>query len=404
MPKQRVLFVLGDFNIGGPSKSLIGLLDRIDNSRIEATVVALNPEGPLRGYIGGRARVMDVDAVQTAFLLPSTNTLAQMRVLIKRAPSLVLPAVRALSRHLLQRRPMNLERQIMWVKHSRRLPRFPGTFDVAIGFGSAFTTYFIVDCVDSLHKYHSVIADDRILAMNREIELRYFSQTDGALAVSHETAEIFTDLYPSMAECTRVLQNYIPVDYYASLSVEPRAVLPTAKDMTILATLTRLDPQKGLELVVTACEVLTSRGIPVKWVVMGDGPERASFQRAIADAGLEERFVLPGFVNNPFAILARSDILVHPSHTEGKSIAIDEAKFLGLPVVATRFDTVESQVTDGVNGLIADFTAIDIADKIQRLITDRSLAGEISAHNLGVADSDENGDLTEYLLGLSIRE
>lgn len=275
-----------------------------------------------------------------------------------------------------------------------------GQYDVALAFGSAFSTCFVADCVAADRKYHSVIADSRILGEDQRIQASYLRELDGALAVSEHTSSIFVEMYPFMKPTTRVLYNYLPKRFDDLLVETDSSHGRHAYEGTVLVTVARLDPLKGFDMAIEACGILKKTGYPVLWLVLGDGPERARLTSVVGEHGLTEDFRFLGFQSDPSKTLREADIFVLPSETEGKSVAIDEAKYLGLPIVATQFETVGEQVVDGVNGLVCEFSALDLADKIAELIDNPTLAERISATNRGRADSDKNGDLTDYLLSL----
>jgi glycosyltransferase involved in cell wall biosynthesis len=96
---------------------------------------------------------------------------------------------------------------------------------------------------------------------------------------------------------------------------------------------------------------------------------------------------LLGQRENPYPYLKKAEIYVQPSRYEGKSIAIDEAKILGKPIVVTRFSTVADQISDGQNGLVAEMDAASVAEKIQAISDDAGLKARLSANleseNLG---------------------
>ena len=85
--------------------------------------------------------------------------------------------------------------------------------------------------------------------------------------------------------------------------------------------------------------------------------------------------VLPRVSQNELADeLARADVFVFPSLSEGFSNALLEAMASGLPVIATPVGAAPDLLTNGANGLLvpcADAPAL--ADAIARLILDRAL-------------------------------
>lgn len=400
MTKRKVLFVLSTYELGGPPSSLLALLQHVDRSRVSVYVAALNPIGPLRSELAKYATLLPVDPLFVSFSLPKTSLPLHLGKLLVKRPSIALAALRELTLHALRGGSVLHSRQRLWKQFGTSLPPLAGRFDVAIAFSSASTTHFIVDCVRADRKYHSVIADSRILGDNIEIQSSYLERMDGALAVSVGTADIFGEMYPFMKPRTQVLYNYLPKSFSSLLPKAAERRSARKPRPARIVTVARLDPLKGFDLAIDACGELTKRGYPIEWRVLGDGPEMLRLVHRVEEAGLEGVFKLLGSVPNPGDELVGGDIFVLPSETEGKSVAIDEAKYLGLPIVATRFETVGEQVVDGLNGLIASFCATDVADKIARLIDDAELSNRISEANRGRADSDKNGNLTEYLLSL----
>lgn len=394
---KKVLFVISHYAVSGPAVTLKALLQRVDHSKFEVAVVALSPDGSLRHELNALAQIVDVPTVVTAFTLPARRVGWALAQLARFSLRLAGAGALVLAQHLLLKQSMKVGRQRLWKKYGTRLPKLDGQYDVAIGFGSAFTTYFVADCVEARRKYHSVIADDRILGTDTGIEAEYFGKIDGALAVSASTARIFGDRYPLMKDKTRVLYNYISEDFDSALKDSVKEQQESQPTSPIIVSSMRLDPLKGLGILLDAAALLQDRGVDFKWLVLGDGPERHKVEQRISTLGLSNSVLLPGFVENPAPIFARAHVFVHPSETEGKSHAIDEAKYMGLPIVVTEFETVGEQVVDGLNGLVTKFSGASVADAVEHILNDVSLRNSIADRNRGTSDSDKNGDLNTYL-------
>ena len=71
--------------------------------------------------------------------------------------------------------------------------------------------------------------------------------------------------------------------------------------------------------------------------------------------------------------MRESQIYVQCSKFEGYSIAVREAKVLGLPAVISHSVGIRDLVTDGKDGLCVDADASSIADGIERLINNPGL-------------------------------
>ena len=49
------------------------------------------------------------------------------------------------------------------------------------------------------------------------------------------------------------------------------------------------------------------------------------------------------------------DLYVQPSRYEGKAVTVTEAKILAKPILITNYSTAESQIEDGIDGVICRF-------------------------------------------------
>ena len=127
--------------------------------------------------------------------------------------------------------------------------------------------------------------------------------------------------------------------------------------------------------------LLKQRGVDARWYVLGDGPERKKLEKQIAEDGLQEDFLLLGASENPYPYFAQTDIYVHATGFEGKSIAIQEAQVLGCPIVAS--DINWEQIQHGVDGLICPLDAKAVASAVQELIENpaqRKRLGQAAQH------------------------
>ncbi|NIQ01913.1 MAG: glycosyltransferase, partial [Nitrospinaceae bacterium] len=66
-----------------------------------------------------------------------------------------------------------------------------------------------------------------------------------------------------------------------------------------------------------------------------DGPLKAELRERARELGVDGALDLPGFVDNPFAWMARADCFALSSRWEGFGNVLAEALALGVPVVST---------------------------------------------------------------------
>ncbi len=70
-------------------------------------------------------------------------------------------------------------------------------------------------------------------------------------------------------------------------------------------------------------------------VILGEGPLRGELEQQAQRLGIAERVWMPGFVDNPWWFIARSDVFALTSHWEGFGLVLVEAMACGVPVVST---------------------------------------------------------------------
>lgn len=116
-------------------------------------------------------------------------------------------------------------------------------------------------------------------------------------------------------------------------------------------------------------------------VIVGDGPERARLEAEIGRLGLEGVVVLAGGRADVAAMLARADVFVLASTSEGLPLSILEAMAAGLPVVASSVGGVPEAVEDGETGLLVPpRDPVRLAAALERLLVDPALRRRLGSN------------------------
>lgn len=151
------------------------------------------------------------------------------------------------------------------------------------------------------------------------------------------------------------IPNGIPEDRVISRrsAAEVRSSLGIGADELVILTTGRLAPQKGLEYLLRAIPILSSRAErPFRVLLAGEGPMRLSLESLARELGISDFVAFLGFRDDIGDLLNASDIVVLPSLREGLSIALLEAMAAGKPIVTTTIGTNLEVVQDGVSGLL----------------------------------------------------
>lgn len=131
----------------------------------------------------------------------------------------------------------------------------------------------------------------------------------------------------------------------AFLNAEVKPIPAESRHFVCVA---RLSAQKGLPLLLTACEALRRRGERFTMTIIGDGELRAMIERDIDQRGLGDCVILAGAQSSSEIRdqLMGARAFVMPSFAEGLPVVIMEALALRRPVVATRIAGIPELVDD----------------------------------------------------------
>jgi L-malate glycosyltransferase len=115
---------------------------------------------------------------------------------------------------------------------------------------------------------------------------------------------------------------------------EARRRIGATDDDLVVGTVARLDPVKDLQTLIGGIAAAGTR--PLRLIVIGDGPDRATLERVAREAGIADRVQFLGHRDDARSWLGGCDVYANTSISEGISLTILEAMAAGLPVVATR--------------------------------------------------------------------
>lgn len=120
---------------------------------------------------------------------------------------------------------------------------------------------------------------------------------------------------------------------------EARRQLGISDNQPLLLFMSRLDPKKGLNLLIPALEKLLAEGVNFHLVLAGTNPQDPDYESQITEqikaSPLSSCTTITGFVTGQLkaALLQDADLFVLPSYYENFGIAVAEAMVAGTPVV-----------------------------------------------------------------------
>lgn len=155
-----------------------------------------------------------------------------------------------------------------------------------------------------------------------------------------------------------------------SLGLKPADVL--------FLSLSRLDFQKGIDVMIEVAKRVLSLNPNVVFAVGGTGPLEHEVSDWVKAAGVADRFKFMGSVSEVQNYLAAADVFILTSRWEALPISIVEAFRAGLPVVATDCGGVKELVTNDVGRLCRVGDIDGISDAVLELSGDASLRDDMT--------------------------
>ena len=357
MIKRKVLFVVHQLNFGGVQKALLTALDAIDYPENDVTLYVRKNRIDLIDSVNENVSEIIVNDDPGHYY---KKPYAIMLLSLIKVCGLLKGDVSGIKK--------KLDRYIVecHMKYEKKKYFSDGKkYDVAISYIQGYNALFTDKCVNADRKimfFHGSTDE------THEIHEDVFPHFDKIVGVNSGVRDVLCGLYPEFADKITYLENYVDAELVRKRSEEYTVDAP--QDKTVLCTCGRFTRVKGFDIAVDAAAMLKEHGVPFVWYFVGDGPERESLLRQIAEYGLDDSIIVTGMRDNPYPYMKACDIYVQPSREEAHPLAIIEAKILCKPVVSTNTVAGKALVQENINGMLTQFDGRSLAQTVSDLVYD----------------------------------
>ena len=323
-----------------------------------------------------------------------------MRALFRRGTGIRLfPYLWQNLRTMLRRHKVQPDK-LLWRVLSDGGMRIGKKYDLAVAFIEGGSAYYVADHVRAEKKAVFIHTDYEKAGYTRELDRNCYLKYDVLFAVAEQVKEKFLGIYPECADRMFLFHNQINRDMIRERSLQEGGFTDDYHGVRIL-TVGRLIKEKAYPVAIEAMKLLKESGCEARWYVLGEGDERRTLERKIAEHGLKKSFLLIGAVDNPFPYYRQTDLYVHATRFEGKSIALQEAQILGCPIIASDCTGNREQIIHDVDGILCELSPAAVKEAIQRLLDDAPLREALgrAASRKQVVYTEDIRLLTELLDG-----
>ena len=233
-----------------------------------------------------------------------------------------------------------------------------------------------------VHTLHSLVFHEYQAAWQNRVYILLkrlcAPMTDVLISVNDQTARgaMAAGVGPASKHVT--IFSGIPLDPF--LSINDRVSVPEAKrrlgippDAPTVGKIARLFPLKGHEQFFDAAEQIAAKESRAWFVLVGDGPLRATLEARADALGIRDRMVFTGRVDPSEipACIQAMDVVVHTSLREGIARVLPQAGAIGKPVVTFELDGAPEVIEHDKSGiLVPPLDTLQLADHVVRLMHD----------------------------------
>ena len=173
--------------------------------------------------------------------------------------------------------------------------------------------------------------------------LRHFNQV---VAVSDNVLSIMEESGLKRSEIALIC-NGVDTAHFRGEGNQPQLGEPFR-----IGALSRLSPEKGIDILVRAFPLILRRFPGTTCVIAGEGPERNKLTALANDLGVGDAIEFRGFCPDTAKFLSTCTVVAHPSRMDGMPLAILEAMASGRPIVASEVGDIPKLFNHGESGLL----------------------------------------------------
>jgi glycosyltransferase involved in cell wall biosynthesis len=230
------------------------------------------------------------------------------------------------------------------------------------------------------------------------IDKKMISRADYILVNSDFTAR----------QCKKIYNISITETIYPGVDINEFPQAPVDKEDYFLCV-SVLTKFKNIDLVIKSVFLLKSRGLPIKLIIIGDGPEKKNLISQCEKLGLSENIVFTGMIIDRGLLLSyysKALCVVFPSIDEPFGIVPIESQAAWTPVIATKSGGPMESIVDGKSGYLIQPSSIDeLAEKIAFFSQNPSIAKSMGIFAQKIVSEKFNWDkITEHLLEVFKRQ
>lgn len=338
---KKILFLIHDLGQGGAEKVLINLVNNMDKSLFDITVMTLFDCGENRQFLNSNIRYLS----WSSKMIPGNSHIMKF-----------------LS-------PKRLHDMII-----------KDHYDIEVAYLEGPCSRVISGCSDPLVKLVSWIHIEQHTAKKAASSFRSINEAKRSYNRFNKIVCVSKSVEDDFKRALNidvphvVLYNTNETKTIKQKAKERIEEIEFKNDEIKIIGVGKLLKNKGFDRVLRIAKKLHDEKFPIHIYILGEGPEKHDLQQFISENELEKQVTMLGYQLNPYKFIAKCNLFVCASHAEGFSTAATEALILGVPVCTVEVSGMREMLGDeNEYGIIVKNTEQDLYLAIKQLINKKEL-------------------------------
>lgn len=335
----KVLFLIHDLGQGGAEKVLVNLVNNMDLTKFQISVIAL--------FGGG---------INECFLRPEIKY------------NTIFPTVFPGNSHLMKIfSPKMLHRCFIKDK-----------YDIEVSYLEGPSARVISGCrnkaklISWIHVEQHTMKNLSFAFRSAKEAIDCYNRFDKTICVSEFVKNDFCSILNYTGNVA-VLHNTIESEKIKSLSQKETELLQKDDRIRLVAVGT-LKESKGYARLLKIMKRLLAENYSIHLYILGEGDMRNNIEQYVKSNNLDGAVTLLGYQTNPYQYVANCDLLVCASFAEGFSTAVTEALILGIPVCTVDVSGMRELLGENNEyGVVTENNETALYEGIKSLLDDKRL-------------------------------
>ena len=319
--KKKLLFTAYSLGLGGIETALCNLLNHLDYSKYEVTLILEKKEGIFLDQIPTEVKVLEYKI--------SDNKIVLFRKIYNRL------------------------KLIKWRRKLHNKYDFSCSYATYSRPGAYLALAASTNNAIWIHSNYYNVCNQDEKQMIKELTSVYAHKFKKVVFVSEDSKETTCKYFKELKDKSIVIGNIVDGESMIEKSNE-KIDLKKNNDITFINVSRHEEFTKKISRIINASKTLKTEGYKFRVILVGDGENHKDYVKQVKDNNLEDTIIFTGMKKNPFPYYKIADAAVLSSDIEGYPVVFLEAMVLGKTILSTKVSDYKN--LDGKYGLFCEKT------------------------------------------------